>query len=100
MIFDFIIKKITFKLSNPKHFIKMIFSQQSISRADPNEIIESTVYSWWQKYVIGVNMSYIDCDHRLPNCTFPRYDNTLYVMTHYENVSLKISFSINIKVMN
>jgi hypothetical protein len=43
----------------------MMFSQQTISRADPNEIIESMVYSWWQKYVIGVNMNYIDFDHRL-----------------------------------
>jgi hypothetical protein len=42
-----------------------MFSQQTISWADPNEIIEPTVYSWWQKYVIGVNMSYIDFDHRL-----------------------------------
>jgi hypothetical protein len=78
----------------------MSFGQQTISLADPNEIIESTVYSWWQKYVIGVNMSYIDCNDRLPNCTFPRNNNTLYMMTHYQDVSLNISFSINIKVMN
>lgn len=78
----------------------MSFGQQTISWADPNEIIESTVYSWWQKYVIGVNMSYIDCNDRLPNCTFPRNNNTLYMMTHYQDVSLNISFSINIKVMN
>jgi hypothetical protein len=66
-------------------------SQDIISLANPIEIIESHVHSFWQKYVNGVNLTFTYCDERLPNCSFPKKDNTFYLIAHPTNVSLNMS---------
>ncbi len=66
-------------------------SQDIISLANPIEIIESHVHSFWQKYVNGVNLTFTYCDEQLPNCSFPKKDNTFYLIAHSTNVSLNTS---------
>jgi hypothetical protein len=55
------------------------------------EIIESHVHSWWRKYVNGVNLTFTYCDERLPNCSFPKKDNTFYMIVNPKYVSLNIT---------
>jgi hypothetical protein len=58
---------------------------------NPIEIIESHVHSLWRKYVNGVNLTFTYCDERLPNCSFPKKDNTFNLLVHPKSVSLNIS---------
>jgi hypothetical protein len=66
-------------------------NQDPISLVNPIEIIESHVHSLWQKYVNGVNLTFTYCDERLPNCSFPKKDNTFYMIVNPKLVSLKMS---------
>ncbi len=61
-----------------------------MSLVNPIEIIESHVHSLWQKYVNGVNLTFTYCDERLPNCSFPKKDNTFYMIVNPKHVSLNI----------
>jgi len=58
-----------------------------VDLAEPLNIIESHILSLWQKYVLGINMSYIDCDGNNPNCTFLRKNNSFYMLAHARHVS-------------
>jgi len=66
-------------------------NQSLISLVNPIEIIESRVHSLWQKYVNGVNLTFTYCDEQLPNCSFPKKDNTFYMMVSPKHVSLNIN---------
>jgi hypothetical protein len=66
-------------------------NQDLLSLANPIEIIESHVHSLWRKYVNGVNLTFTYCDERLSNCSFPKKDNTFYLIVHPKCVSLNIS---------
>jgi len=69
-------------------------NREALLLVDPISIIESHTLSFWQKYVLGINMSYIDCDESQPNCTLPRKGNSLYMMVHKNNVSSRNNFEI------
>jgi len=63
-------------------------NQEALLFVDPIKIIESHTLSFWQKYVLGINMSYIDCEDKYPNCTFPRKENSFYMLVHWKKVSV------------
>jgi len=61
--------------------------------AEAPKLVKSyTLYTWWQKYVNGINLTYFHCYYKFPNCTLPRKENTFYMVTHINDVRLKLIF--------
>jgi hypothetical protein len=50
------------------------------------DFLINNYYPYWQKYVTGVNMSLIDCDPHLDNCTFEIKQEKLYTSVHSRDV--------------
>lgn len=66
-------------------------NQEVLGFIDTQQIIESRTQSFWQKYVKGINMTFIECEHGLDNCNLTKNPNQFYVYTHYKSVSLRES---------
>ena len=54
------------------------------------EYIESHVPSIWQKFVKGVNMSYIDCTYGPFNKVLPKFDHKFHIIEYTKAVSTQL----------
>ena len=55
------------------------------------EYIESHTYSYWQKYVNGVNMSFIGCGYYSDDNRLPKLNNKFSLMAFKKDVILQNS---------
>jgi len=62
--------------------------QQALDLVNAQQVIESRPLSYWQKYVKGVNMSFINCELSNNDCVLPKSENKFYVYAHHMSVSL------------
>ena len=54
---------------------------------DKHDYIKSHHFAYWDKYVLGVNMSRIGC--KVNRTDFPKYPNSFYMRVHENTVSFE-----------
>ena len=69
-------------------------NQYVLALGRAQELIQSHTLSIWQKYVNGINMSYVECRVKFGiNCTLPQKENTFHILVNKDSVSI-INFLI------
>ena len=62
-------------------------NQYALALGRAQELIQSHTLSIWQKYVNGINMSYVECKV-YGNCTLPQKENAFNILVYKSDVSL------------